>query len=444
MSSAAWRSFLENQFLRGLEAVEPGACVERALERRAGVLEIAGRACDGRGRLHVLAVGKAALPMIAAVVRAGLPEWARGLAVTPRRGEEGGLPNLGARGLQILEASHPIPDAASAAAGRAARAFTRAVPEDAHLLVLLSGGATSLLAEPSAGLSIEDAAAATRWLLASGLDIAGQNAVRKHLFAAGGGRLAEERPRGPTTVLAVSDVLDDDWAVIGSGPFAPDPSTYASALDQLAATARADAFPHPARRVLEAGMRGEWPESPKPGAPCFREVRSRLIARNRDAIDAVLAACRAEGARAVALMRPFRGEARSLGWRFAALGRALAGGGAPVVVCAGGESTVTLGANPGRGGRNQELALAAALGLEGDPRVALLAAGSDGIDGPTDAAGAVCDGTTCAAARRAGRDPALHLERHDAYELFRAAGGLLLTGATGTNVADLVLVGRAG
>lgn len=425
--------------------MEPGACVERVLARPAGVLEIAGRSCDGAARLHVLAIGKAALPMIVPVADAARSEWARGLAVTPRSPEAREAPLLH-RDLRVVEASHPIPDATSAAAGRAVREFTRSVPEEALLLVLLSGGASSLLAEPLPGLSVEDGTAATGWLLASGLDIAAQNAVRKHLLAAGGGRLAAERPRGPTTVLAISDVLDDDWSVIGSGPFAPDPSTFASALAELAKTTVAGTFPKRARQFLEAGVRGEHPESPKPGASCFGEVRSHLIARNRDAVRAVLAACRTEGVHSVGLVRPFRGEARELGRRFAGLGNALAEARAPIVVCAGGESTVTLGENSGRGGRNQELALAAALELDGHPRVALLAAGSDGVDGPTDAAGAVCDGGTCSAAREAGRDPSSHLRNHDAYELFRSAGGLLQTGATGTNVADLILVGidRAG
>ncbi len=440
MSGGASRRVLEGLLAEGLSAVEPRRCVARVIRRRGDRAEIAGVALPPESGVHGLAIGKAALPMMAAL--ADLPEWRGGLAVTPRHdspaSQRATFPDL-----VVEESSHPVPDETSARAGRAVRDFTAAVPRQDFLLVLLSGGASSLLAEPLSGLALEEGRAATEWLLASGLEIAAQNTVRKHLFACAGGRLAAARRGGGILVLGISDVMNDDWSVLGSGPFAPDRTTAADALACIARGARPNAFPSGARAFLEAGHRGERPGTLPPGHPSFRNVQHRLVASNGMAREAMRDAARRQGLEASVQSQAFSGEAALLGKRFAAVGRSLARG---QVTIAGGESTVRLEGDPaerGHGGRNQELALAAALELDGERGVSLLAAGSDGVDGPTDAAGAFSDGSSCEIARQRGRDPRRDLERHDSHGFFEAAGGLLRTGPTGTNVADFVLVAAA-
>jgi glycerate-2-kinase len=226
--------------------------------------------------------------------------------------------------------------------------------------------------------------------------------------------------------------------VIGSGPCAPDPTTFADALRVLARRGVLEQVPDGVRSHLEAGARGELPESPKPGAPAFERVTTTLLASNRDALAAAARAAAARGMRALIASEGLRGEAREAGRRLAGLGRATRHG-PPVCLLAGGETTVTV-RGAGLGGRSQELALAAALELAGEARVALLAAGTDGSDGPTDAAGAFADGGSVARGARLGLDARACLARNDAHPFFAAEGGLVRTGPTGTNVLDLALV----
>jgi len=419
-------------FRHALAAVDAGDLVRRALRWEGGALEVAGAPVASGQRLVVLAAGKAAAAMAAAVEAVAGDRVASGLAVT----KDGCGAAL--RQVALRTAGHPVPDARSEAAAREVLALVEAAAPGDLLLVLLSGGASSLLACPAQGLALEDLAEATRLLLAAGADIEETNAVRKHLSALSGGWLARRaRPRR-IEVLALSDVPGDRLDVIGSGPFAADPTTYADALAALRRRGALDGLPERVRAHLQAGLRGERGETPKPGDPDLARVRHTLLATNRTAALAAGAAAERAGLRTVTLDGVLSGEARDAAAALVARAHA-ARARAPVCLVAGGETTVTV-RGTGLGGRSQELALAAAVDLDGGPPTALLAAGTDGNDGPTQAAGAYADERTLARARRAGLDARTALAANDSHPFFRAEGGLFVTGPTRTNVMDLALV----
>jgi len=419
--SGAAREELEALFRAALAAVEPGGALRRAL---------AGTPLPER--CVVVAIGKAAAALAAAFEREAGARIARGVAIT-KDGHGRPLARLALR-----EAGHPLPDARSAAAGAEALALAASAQPDEALVVLLSGGASALASCPAPGLGLAELRETTELLLRAGAEIDELNAVRKHLTQVSGGRLAAASRAREIVVLGISDVPGDDWATLGSGPCAADPSTYGDALAALARRGVLERVPAAARRQLEAGAAGRVPESLKPGDPRLARVRSRWLASNRDALAAASEAGRARGLRVHGLTDRLRGEAGRVGRRLAALARALAPG-PPRLLLAGGETTVTVRGS-GRGGRAQELALAGALALAGDRRVALLAAGTDGSDGPTPAAGAFADGGTVARGTAAGVDARGALADNDAHGFFVREGGCFVTGPTGTNVMDLVLV----
>jgi glycerate-2-kinase len=426
------RAELEGFFRAGVAAADPAAAVRGAVRRTPDGLAIADRRIDPGARLTLLAVGKAAAAMAGAFEEIAGDAVASGLAITK---DAHGRP---LRQLALREAGHPVPDARSEAAAREALALAESTPAPEVLVVLLSGGASALWACPLPGLSLAELAEATQALLESGASIDELNCVRKHLCELAGGRLGAAAAAPRVELLAISDVLGDRLDVIGSGPCTPDPSRYADALEIVARRVGGGGFPSAARRVLEEGARGERPESPKPGDPRLARVAARVLASNATALDAAAAAAGEAGWEVHVVSRALCGEAREAGRRLAAAVRALGPGGRRLLL-AGGETTVTVRGG-GRGGRSQELALAAALELEGLEGVGLLAAGTDGNDGPTDAAGAFADGGTAARGRARGVDPDRALAENDAYGFFDAEGGLLRTGPTGTNVADLVLL----
>ena len=427
---------LESLFRAGVAAVDGGRAVRRALEMRGKSLEIDGRPVPDEAQLVVLAAGKAAAAMALAVEEiAG--ERVRGGLVVTKDGHGQALQRL-----VLRESSHPVPDARGEAAAREALALVAGMRPEDTLLVLLSGGASALLACPADSLAPPDIASLTQLLLACGADIAEINAVRKHVSAVAGGRLACAAKAARIDVLAISDVPGDELAVIGSGPFAGDPSTFAEAEQVLRVRGILEAAPAAIREYLARGCRGEVPETPKPGDPALRRVRHHIVARNADAIDAALAEAARQSLRAFSLGAVLQGEARRVGARLAALGLAIESS-SPVCLISGGETTVTLRGD-GRGGRNQELALAAAISLSGSTGVALLAAGTDGSDGPTDAAGAYVDGETLGRGAATGLSAEHALARNDAYTFFDAQECLLRTGPTGTNVMDLAMVFNAG
>jgi hydroxypyruvate reductase len=369
--------------------------------------------------------------MAAALARHGGLRLAGGLVVgTHRRGD------LPAR-VDWMAGGHPVPDDRSVAAGERALDLARRVPPDGVLLVLLSGGASALLALPRAGLSLQDKQATTRQLLLGGADIGALNTVRKHLSAIKGGQLATAAA-SPVLALAVSDVVGDDLSVIGSGPTVPDPTRFEDAWRVLEAHGGPARFPPAVCDVLRRGIAGREAETPKAADPRFARVVSRVIGSRADAVAGVARAAESLGYRVVVLPDPIVGEARTAGPAFVARAFEALPGPGPVCVVGAGETVVHVRGR-GRGGRNQEFALASAGALAGRPgSAAVLSCGTDGIDGPTDAAGAIADSATLDRFARVGRGSAQeYLADNNAHEFFRLLGDLVVTGPTDTNVGDV-------
>jgi glycerate 2-kinase len=382
------------------------------------------------GPVRVLALGKAAGPMIETALGALGGRARDPLCVLP----EGAAAPAGVR---TIVAGHPRPTPGSLAAGRAILEWADA-NDGASALVLLSGGGSALAFAPADGLSAEDKAEAVHAVMAAGATIQRLNAVRKHLSALKGGRLGARLAPAPVAVLVLSDVPGDDLSTIASGPLAPDPTSFADALaaiDVLGAP-----LPAAARAHLEAGARGERQETPKPGDPRLAGIVHRLLAGPVHLARAAADAARARGFDAEADPVPLVGDVGDVAARLGAWARAHAGRGRRILAL-GGEPTVRVppGATAPEGGRAQHLALLAARTIEGLP-AAVLAAGSDGRDGPTEAAGAAVDGETAAAARAAGVDLAAALDEARSGPACRALGAAIDRVETGTHLCDLVLV----
>ncbi|HBH04335.1 MAG TPA: glycerate kinase [Candidatus Rokubacteria bacterium] len=340
--------------------------------------------------------------------------------------------------VRLAEAGHPVPDARGLAASARLLELARGAGEADLVLFLVSGGGSALTPAPAPPVTLAEKREVTRLLLAAGATIAELNAVRKHLSRFKGGQLARAARPASVLTLALSDVIGDPLDVIASGPTAPDPTTFRDALDVLEARGLGARAPASVRERLEAGRRGALEETPKPGDRVFERVENIVVGNNALVTDAALAAAGRLGYRAELLTRALEGEARHVARDLVARARRL-----PPRACliAGGETTVTVRGR-GRGGRCQELALAAALELTSGEPLTLLAAGTDGTDGPTDAAGAIVDAGTVGRARAAGADPWRALDDNDAHTLLAASGDLLVTGPTNTNLLDLYLVLR--
>jgi glycerate 2-kinase len=378
------------------------------------------------GRTIVLGAGKAAAAMARAVER-HMPGPLEGLVVT-RYGHA--VPCARA---EVVEAAHPVPDAAGRAAARRILDCAKSAGVDDLVLCLISGGASALLALPADGISLEDKQAVNRALLASGADITQMNAVRKHLSAIKGGRLAAAAHPARVLSLLISDVPGDDPAVIGSGPTVPDPSTFADALAIL----RQYRIEPPAA-VLEH-LRAARDETPKPGDPRLAGAETIIVARPQASLEAAAARARATGITPVILGDALEGEAREVAKVLAGIALQVRRHGqpaaAPCVLLSGGETTVTVRGS-GRGGRNAEFLLALAVHLNGAPGISALAADTDGIDGSENNAGAIVTPHTLARARDQGLDAKAMLADNDGYGFFAALGDLVTTGPTLTNVND--------
>lgn len=419
------RELLLDLYSAALRAADPAAAVASAL---------AERPLASPSPVHVVAIGKAAAGMAnaaLAVLEATRTPLAGGVIVGVHAASAGSR-------LPICIGDHPLPGINSARAADAIALALSGMPAPHQALVLLSGGASSLAAAPAEGITADDLTTLWEFLLRSGQPIGVMNAIRKRCLRWGAGRLAAALAPRPVTVLCISDVIGDDPGTIGSGPCAPDPRSAREVLGILEPMAGSRDIPVSVRRLLERQAAGALPDTLKPGDPTFRNVTTRVIASNRLAVQGVRTRAQALGLSVLAGASDLSGEAREAGTRIGAFLRA-GGDGANCFVW-GGETTVTLGVDTtGLGGRCQELALAAAAELEDVPGVALLAAGTDGRDGPTDAAGALVDGTTWARVTGAGRDPEHDLASHDAYHALEAGDALLRTGPTGTNVMDVVI-----
>jgi glycerate 2-kinase len=431
-------------FESALRAADAGVAVERALQfestRKGDFLLVAGRRIPmGRfERIFVVAAGKAAAPMAAAVERILAPRGVTcGVAVV-KRGHATSRP----ASIALREAGHPIPDQQGVSAAREIEDLLRIANARDLVIVLISGGASALLAAPAPPLTLRDKQRMTDLLLRAGADIFALNTVRKHLSSLKGGRLAVLAYPANVVTLMLSDVIGDPVSVIGSGPTAPDESTFGDALRVVADHGLTAKVPRAVMDHLERGARGLIPETPKPDDPLFANVQNVVIASNRQALLAAAKAAKHLGYRPILLSSSMRGEARAAAGVHAEIVREILTSGhpAPPPVCllSGGETTVTVRGN-GRGGRNQEFALAAAIQLQGLARWLLLSAGTDGTDGPTDAAGAIASGNTVDRAERAGLAAAERLEANDSYTVFQSIEELVKTGPTGTNVMDVNL-----
>jgi len=434
------RRALATLYAAAVVAVDPAMVAAAALRVRHGhVLVRAPRAqvrLPLRHGVVVIGAGKGAAGLAAGVEDVLGALVVGGVVIVPL-GYERALTHI-----DVAFGNHPVPGRESHAATRRLLATLVRYPR-AAVLVVVTGGASSLLVAPADGLTLADERRVGAWLLTSGVDIGGINVVRKHCSAVSGGRLAARLVGRPAAALVISDVPHDDLTAIGSGPTVGDPSTYAEALAIVAGARTTRSFPRRVRRHLERGAAGVCAETPKPGTRPARACPTLLVARNATARAAATVWARRAGIRRiVTLRRPLVGSpvaaARTLAARIRACQDA-GRGDFPVLIVAGGETTVRVTVDAGRGGRNQELAAAVAAELAGRPGWALLAAGTDGIDGPTDAAGAFADGTTAVRAIRSGRALASALARHDVYPCLAALGDLFTPGPTGTNVADLTL-----
>lgn len=416
-----------------VRAVDPAAAVRRHVTLTGTSLSIGDRtyALGRVRRIFIIGAGKASAPMVKALeeligdrITAGVVNVKYGYTVTLRK-------------VSLVEAGHPIPDEAGRrGAERILELVGRAGSEDL-IICVISGGGSALLPAPVDGLPLDDKAKVTELLLKSGADIQEINTVRKHLSKIKGGQLASVVAPAQMAVLILSDVLGNPLDAIASGPAVPDPTTFADALEVLNRYGLVSEVPRTAADYLRRGADGLVPETPKPGDLIFDRIHTVIIGGNEAAVEAAGDAARASGFHTVVLPA-VTGEARTAAREFADRAGRTPGGMRPACVLAGGETTVTVRGS-GRGGRCQEFVLAAALSMSDHPLTVLAAFGTDGTDGPTDAAGALVDETTAARARAGGLDPQRTLDDNDAYPFFAALSDLIITGPTNTNVNDIYL-----
>jgi hydroxypyruvate reductase len=421
-----------------IRAAAPGAAVKQYVSRRGDSLRVHGRSYDLRTIRHIFVVGagKAAAPMATAIegvlgarVTEGVIAVKYGYAAPLRR-------------IRVVEAGHPLPDAAGQRAAMDILDLVRSAGPADLVLCVISGGGSALLPAPVDNLSLEDEIRVTDLLLRSGVAIQHVNAVRKHLSQIKGGRLASAASPARVVALILSDVLGNPVDAIASGPVSPDPTTYAEALDVIRRHGLDGVMPAAAMSYLQRGAAAGEPETPKPADPVFRRVQAVVVGSNEQAVAAAAERAKAFGFRTFILTTMLEGEAREAARVWCSVVRSVRLRGLPsappVCLLAGGETTVTVRGR-GRGGRCQEFALAAGQAISGWPDTVVAALGTDGTDGPTDAAGALVDGQTVARAHAAGLDPVLALADNDSYPFFAHLGDLLMTGPTRTNVNDIYL-----
>lgn len=410
-------------FRAALQAADPYRAVLQHLSFDGRVLKAGDKRyrLDAFDRIQVIGAGKAGASMARAVERLLGRRITSGFLNVP----DGVSARL--HRIQLHACGHPVPDERGAEGGRHILEIARSAGPRDLLIALISGGASAMLPSPAPPLTLKAKQALTRQLLASGATIQEMNTVRKHLSLIKGGQLAQAASPATVVALLLSDVVGDDPAVIGSGPTVPDSSTIADAV----------------RILKKYGLDGRIEalhETPKPGDPAFDRSRHVIVGSNKQAIAAAEACARKLGYRTIVLSTTIEGETREIAGMHAAIAREILASNRPLrrpaCLLSGGETTVTVRGR-GLGGRNQEFVLAALLALDRAGPVTILSAGTDGIDGPTDAAGAIADSSTLARAASLGLDARRFLEDNDSYRFFQPLDALLRTGPTGTNVADI-------
>jgi len=438
MSTEAVRAHLRNLFQAAVDAVDPRRLMRRVVQVERAQLLITEerdtpqiRTFPLAGRILVIGAGKGA-GLLAQELESVLDERLAGGVVVIPRGQTAELHRVA-----VVQGEHPLPGPGSAAgAARIASLLAQKHPSD-MICFCLTGGASSLLVSPAPGISLDDKLAVNRLLLACGADIHAVNTVRKHLSQVKGGGLA--RWAFPATLVSfiLSDVVGDDLSTIGSGPTAADPSTFHAAWAVLQRYDLLEKVPPTVLAHLRQGCAGATPETPKPGDAVFAHVHNFLIGSNQLALNAAAAAARRWGFATQILDEPLSGDTNAAAHAFARTLRILLHTcQVPMCVLAGGETTVYV-TGQGKGGRNQEFALMVAQEMQGESNWALLSVGTDGIDGPTDAAGAFVESRSLDRAREQGLDPVATLKENDTYPFFAALGDLFIPGPTGTNVMDI-------
>lgn len=417
-----------------LRATDAGDAVRRHLRPTAEHLQIGTlrRPWAEIDRLVVLGAGKASVRMAEAVERALGDRVSDGLIVAPH-GLRGDLERI-----RVWGGGHPLPDAAGQAGTEALLSLASGLGPRDHAIVLISGGGSALLVAPAEGLTLDDLRATTTALLRSGAEVAHLNVLRRHLSAVAGGWLAAVLHPAPSWTLVLSDVVGEDLGAVASGPTLPDPTTFGHAWQVVTEYGLEPELPPAVIARLQRGLRGEVDDTPKPGNPWFQHAVTGLVGSVRDALEGAEREARARGYLARAVTDCQQGEAREVGAELARQALVLRRTAtSPICLLYGGETTVTV-TGDGVGGRNQEVALSAARLLAGTAGIVVFSVGTDGVDGPTEAAGGLVDGGTWHRARAAGFDALTALARNDAFRALDASGDLIVTGPTGTNVADVM------
>ncbi len=432
-------------FMAGVAAVEPGQAVRSHLKVERNIL-VAGEhriPLFPEGKIIVVGAGKAGAPMAGALEEVLGDRIHHGLVVV----KYGHLAPV--ERVEIVEAAHPVPDEEGMRAAERMLELLEVISDRDLVICLISGGGSALWPCPVPEVTLADKQQVTQLLLESGAEIGEINCVRKHLSLIKGGGLARRAHPARVLTLILSDVVGDSLDVIASGPTVGDPTTFADAMAIVSRYELEEKIPQTVREYLRDGALGKHPETPKPAGPEFSGVINLLVGTNDIALKASENKAKEMGYNTTILSSTVTGETRTAAADHAAIARKIVDTGEPLpppaCVLSGGETTVTI-LGKGKGGRNQEFALAAAFGIEGLAGTVILSGGTDGTDGPTDAAGAVADGTTMQRARGAGLDASKYLDDNNAYPFFQELGDLLMTGPTLTNVMDLrvILVGRGG
>jgi len=429
-------------FLEALRAADPLEAVHRYLKVKGALLELKeiDYFLDQFRRIWVIGAGKASARM-AKAVEESLSERIHSGVVIVKYGYEVRLKKI-----QVLGAGHPIPDAQGLKATQKLLELAEKIEQDDLVINLISGGGSALLVAPESGISLEDKQRLTQMMLEAGLRIDEINTVRKHISQVKGGKLAQKLYPATVISLILSDVVGDALEVIASGPTVPDPSTFEQAKEILRRSQLWEKIPVSVRKLIEKGIKGEQEETPKPGDKVFERVQYLIIGSNYLSLKSACKFAQKLGFNTMILTSAVQGEVKELAKFYGSIFREVLKSGNPLsppaCIIAGGEPTVKVKGD-GKGGRAQELALAVAKEIDGLEGALFLSAGTDGTDGPTEAAGAVCDFNTLSRARARGMDPEEYLARNDSYHFFYPLGDLVITGPTGTNVMDvhILLVG---
>ncbi len=438
-----WGEKVSRILAASLAAVDPDLLIKDYLTRENNRLYLPGHEIDLQRfrRIYLLGIGKAALSMSTGLEDLIGDRLTEGFVLT-KKGQSH-LPESSPRKNRIFTGGHPVPDEDGLQATKEILDHLLSLNEDDLVIVLISGGSSALFTQPADGISLADLRKTNQILLSCGADIREMNTIRKHLSRVKGGGLAKTLYPAQILTLILSDVMGDPADMIGSGPTAPDPSTFSDALAVIDKYGLKDVLPELVVGRLDQGAQGSLPETPKAGDPCFKDVINLILANNRKALEGGLAQAQVEGFSTRILPDHLNGEACAVGadlaHRLADLAREGNPLPRPACLIAGGETTVTLtnSTKPGLGGRNLETALCAIALLDGLDNIALITLATDGEDGATNSAGAVVTGESHQLCQRLGLDPESYLQNHDSYTLFENLDDLLLIGPTGTNVNDL-------